>query len=108
MAKKPKTLDAHSFFLFEEVWGALLLASVWTARRIVPVDGTVVTFYVSVPFAAVLFGAMFRRLRDLRWPRLLLAPVVLMYLWLFGNNVFFRSAWPIVIPRLFIAILGIY
>ena len=105
MAKK---LDAHSFFLFEAAWGAVLLASVWIAHKVVHGEPTKITVLVSAPFAVVMFGAMLRRLNDLKWPALLLIPVCMTYLWILGDNVFFRSGWPIVIPRFVVSILGIY
>jgi hypothetical protein len=105
MAKK---LDAHSFFLFSEAWGAVLLASVWIARKVIHGEPTATALSVSAPFALVMFGAMSRRLTDLSWSRLLLIPVYLTYLWILGDNVLFRDGWPIVIPGFVVSILGMY
>jgi hypothetical protein len=103
-----KKLDAHSFFLFEAAWGAVLLASVWIAHKVVHGEPTKIAVLVSAPFAVVMFGAMLRRLDDLKWPAWLLIPVCMTYLWIFGDNVFFRSGWPIGIPGFVVSILGIY
>jgi hypothetical protein len=105
MAKK---LDADSFFLFEATWGAVLLASVWIAHKVVHGEPAKITVLVSAPFAVVMFGAMLRRLHDLKWPTWLLIPVCVTYLWILGDNVFFRSGWPIGIPGFVVSILGVY
>ena len=105
MAKK---LDTQSFFVFTEIWGALLIGTVWIARKAIRADVTIVTLSASVPFAVAMLAAMARRLADLRWPRVLLAPVLLMYVWLLGDNILFRSGWPMAIPRVIVAILGLY
>ncbi len=105
MAKK---LDADSFFLFEAVWGAVLLASVWIAHKVIHGEPAKITVLVSAPFAVVMFGAILRRLNDLKWPKWLLIPVCVTYLWILGDNVFFRGGWPVVIPGFVVSILGVY
>ena len=85
-----------------------MLASVWIAHKVVHGEPAKITVLVSAPFAIVMFGAMLRRLNDLKWPTLLLIPVCMTYLWILGDNVFFRSGWPIGFPGFVVSILGIY
>lgn len=102
-----KALDAHSFFLFSEIWGAFLLLSLWLARRAIPVDPTTSGISISIPFAIVMLGAMLRRLRDLRWSWLLLLPICLEYILIVSGLVISKGRWPVG-PLRTAAVLGIY
>jgi hypothetical protein len=99
-----KKLDQQSFFTCTQIWGALLALGLWTAHRFFPSTPTAVTFCLSLPFSIALFGAMYWRLADLKWPRILLLPVVLTYVWLFANSAFLENDW----SRPLATVLGIY
>lgn len=101
-------MDAVSFFVFSEVWGALLLLAVWLGSHLFGGEPRIVALSISVPFALCMFGAMWSRLEHLRWPKWLLVPVCVTYVWIFCDNVLFIHRWPIEIPGSAVSVLGIY
>ena len=101
-------MDARSFFVFSELWGALLLLCIWLAHHLPIANSLGLDLLVSLPFAICMFKAMWSRLKDLKWPIVLLAPVCTTYTWILCDHLVFDHRWPIEIPGALVAWFGIY
>lgn len=101
-------IDRESFLVFSELWGATLIGVTFLASKILAADPAVTVLCASVPFACAMFRTMLHRLADLEWPRALLMPMVLTYIWILFDNVVFSKNWPIPIPRLLVGCFAIY
>jgi hypothetical protein len=96
------------FFLWNAIWGGLLMASVWFvdhAHFTTPAWHGVLMQIIAFLFAVPMSAMMLFRLNDLRWPRSLVVPTCVLYVGMSAGQLLDR---PLLLGKITTAVLGLY